>query len=452
MNTAFFLDAISPWLSDDDGPVRARLTLAIRQAIGAGRLPQGYRFPAERILARALNVSRPTVSGVIDDLRSSALVTSRQGSGTWVEGAGPVLGPPIPFVEMIQAAGLIDLASATAPDASFLPAMRVETTDLLLAEPANGLSPMGLWSLREAIARRAARFVPDTTGENVIITSGAHQALALVVAALAGRGSSVLVEETTYGGLVDMIRANGCRPVGISRDSDGVVPSVLEKLLGQHKPSLIILVSPVHSPSGTISSPQRCDDLAQVLASSDAQVVLDETYADLEFAPSGRPLSTRLGEQAIRIGSLSKTLWTGLRTGWIISDSNTVTSIVRRRWQQFDLGPSVASQLFALRSLEGIDDRLVRRCGSLRNRAEWMNEALTAASGDWDPAPVHGGLAMWVGLAVDGGVFANEAARRGVAVLPGSACRADNADTPHVRICFDRPIDVLQAALERLTD
>jgi len=352
---------------------------------------------------------------------------------------------------MIQATGRIDLAAATAPDASCLPAMRVETADLLMAEPANGLIPKGLWPLREAVARRAKAYVGETTAENVIITSGAHQALALVVAALAPRGSTVLVEETTYGGLVDIIRACGCHPVGIPRDQDGIVPDALSDLIARHGPSLSILVSSVHSPTGTISPPGRCAELAGVLASAPTQVVLDETYADLEFTPSGRPLSVALGDKAIRTGSLSKTLWTGLRTGWIIAPADNCIAIARRRWQQFDLGPSVASQLFALQALDSIEDRILDRCINLRERAVWTRKALAAAFPDWRITPVDGGLAMWAELPSDGAKFADQAAANGVAVLPGSACRADNAATPHIRICFDRPIDVLEVAIERLT-
>jgi DNA-binding transcriptional MocR family regulator len=447
-----FIEAISPWLGDNDGPVGARLTLAIRQAIGTGRLPTGLRLPPERVLAKALHVSRPTVSGVIDELRSRGLVTSRQGSGSWISGTGGRDEARVPFVEMIQATGRIDLAAAAAPDAGLLPAMRVETADLLIAEPANGLNPMGLWPLRDVVAERAATFVPGTTGDNVIVTSGAHQALALVVAALAPRGSAVLVEDTTYGGLVDIIRANGCHPVGIDRDGDGPIPAVLDDLIGRHRPSLTILISSVHSPTGTISSPQRCAALAAVLDDTATRVVLDETYAELEFVPSGRPLSTALGDEVIRVGSLSKTLWTGLRTGWIIGPARTCTTLTRQRWQQFDLGPSVASQLFALQAFEGLDDRLVDRCRTLQEKAEWTRDALGAAFPDWRPSPVGGGLAMWVEIPADGARFADEAAAGGVAVLPGSACRADHADTPHIRICFDRPLDVLETAIERLSE
>ncbi|MBN4047449.1 PLP-dependent aminotransferase family protein [Acidimicrobiaceae bacterium AH-315-P05] len=450
MDHVEFTEAISPWLGDADGPVRASLTLAIRQAIGSGQLPQGSRLPPERSLATALNVSRPTVSAVIDELRAGGLVRSRQGSGTWVSGGSARTEPSIPFIERIMAPGQIDLASATAPDAGWLPPIRLESADLLVAEPANGLNPMGLWSLREAVACRAARFVADTTAANVIITSGAHQALALMVATFAPRGSTIIVEETTYGGLVDIIAANGCHAIGAPMDDDGAIPNPLGNLIERHRPALTILVTPVHSPTGTISSAERCWELFKTLKGTDTQVVLDETYADLEFSQSGRQLSTALGHRAVRVGSLSKSLWTGLRTGWIIAPVGVCTEITLRRWQQFDLGPAVASQLVALQAFDGIDDRIARRCRRLEETAEWTRNALLAAFPEWKPAPVHGGPAMWVELPGDGDLFAAEAAAKGVAVLPGSACRADNAGTPHIRICFDRPRDLLEAAIDRL--
>jgi len=446
-----FVEAISPWMAENDGSIRAHLVLAIRQAIGSGQLAPGTRLPPERSLAKALHVSRPTVSAVIDDLRSQGLVQSRQGSGTWIADAVGRNEPVVPFVEMIQATGRINLAAATAPDATCLPPMRVETADLLMSEPANGLNPKGLRSLREAVARRASVFAPGTVADNVIVTSGAHQALALVVATLAPRGSAVLVEETTYGGLIDILLSCGCHPVGIPRDADGVSPEVLGDLIERHKPSLAILVSSVHSPTGTVSSGRRCAELADVLDGASTQVVLDETYADLEFAPSGRPLSRALGAQAIRIGSISKTIWTGLRTGWIVAPDETCNTIVRRRWQQFDLGPSAASQLFGLQALDGIDDRIASRCAKLQNTAQSVTDSLGSAFPDWKITRVDGGLAMWIELPVDGADFARYAASRGVDVLPGSACRADNAATPHIRLCFDRPPDVLDSAIDRLT-
>jgi DNA-binding transcriptional MocR family regulator len=449
VNNQEFVKAITPWLGPNEGPLRAHLSLAIRQAISTGQLPQGVRLPPERAMAASLHVSRPTISGVIEDLRRAGLVSSRQGSGSWVSGGEVSTSPPVPFAELVQSTGSIDLASATAPDASLIPSIRVETGDLLTAEPANGLTPAGMWELRAKIAARATVFEP-VPADNVLMTSGAHQALALIVAALTTPGSTVLLEETTYGGLVDMVHANGCHPVAIPRDHDGPVPEELARLLERHRPALTILIASVHSPSGTISSPERNRDLAAVLLEAETPVVLDETYSELEFVPSGRELARALGSRAIRTGSLSKSLWTGLRTGWIIADRPTCLTIGRRRWQQFDLGPSVAAQLFASQALDGLDNCLAVRRPQLIERSTWMLDRIAERFPRWAPWRAEGGLAMWIELPEDGQRFVAAASAQGVAVLPGAACRTDQKPTNHIRICFDRPIDVLEEAFDRL--
>ena len=451
MHATEFARAIEPWSVGKGGNITSHLALSIRHAIGAGLLTTGERLPPERELAEALSVSRPTISAVMNQLRSSGLVTSRQGSGTWVAEAAVPPSIAVPFAERLMKPGLIDLAAATAPDASSLPEFRVESTDLLSAEPANGLNPVGLPALRDSIAERVRVWAPSVDRENVIVTSGAHQALALVVAALVPRGATVLVESVTYGGLVDIIEANGARVIGIERDEAGPIPSSLRALLRRHQPALTVLVASVHSPTASVSSEERSLELAKVLASGPSRVVIDETYADLDFTLSPRTLTTALGNEAILVGSLSKSAWLGLRTGWIVAPPDKRREIVRRRWAQFDLGPSVPSQLFALEVLKGLDARLVKRRAALLERAQWLTDALHDSFPEWDVFPVQGGLALWARLPVeDSNVFVDRAAEMGVALMPGSACRADRGTDSHVRICFDRPSELLQEALDRM--
>lgn len=451
MDVSDFLRTVNPWVDQERGPVGARLGLAIRHAISNGLLVQGDRLPPERALAQAWHVSRPTISAVVDDLRTAGLLRSRQGSGTWVAASNERSSPSVPFVELIQSTGLIDLASATAPDAGMLPSISIGTADLIETDPANGLSPAGLPMLCTAIAEHVSAYLPALAGENVVITSGAHQALALLLATFVRRGDVVLVEDTTYGGLVDMIAANGAKPVAIDRDDDGPVPAHLAALLERHRPAMTVLISSVHSPTGVVSSDHRCDELAEILADGPGHVVLDETYAEVSFAPPNRRLARNLGTDAIHVGSLSKALWTGLRTGWIVASETTCQTIIHRRCSQFDLGPGVASQLFAREALRSLPDLIPTRRKLLRERARWLTDAVESAFPEWSVVPAMGGLALWVDLGDrDGQQYALAAAERGVAVLPGWACRADQEPTNHIRMCFDRPVELLDEAVERM--
>lgn len=451
MDVLDFLRTVDPWVDQDDGPVGARLGLAIRHAISNGQLVRGDRLPPERALAEAWHVSRPTISAVVDDLRIAGMLSSRQGSGTWVTSPSQPTTSAIPFAELIHSTGLIDLAAATAPDARLLPQIRIDTADLLEAEPASGLNPVGLATLRSDIARHASGYWPTIGPDNVVITSGAHQALALVVATFVERGRVVLLEDTTYGGLVDIVRSNGATIVGIERDDDGPIPQVLARLLKRHDPAMTVLVSSVHSPTGAVSSDQRCDELAEVLVGASGKVVLDETYAEVDFEAPSRRLASALGVKAIHVGSLSKSIWTGLRTGWILAGEDECRAVVNRRWAQFDLGPDVASQLFAREALAALPELMPKRRRHLRERSLWLAEAITSAFPSWAFRPAQGGLAMWIDLGdEDGRAFADAAATKGVAVLPGWACRADQARTNHIRMCFDRPTELLDEAVERL--
>lgn len=451
MQATDFARIIAPWLTHD-APLGVHLGLAIRQAIDNGLLTAGDQLPPERAMATALHVSRPTISAVVDDLRRSGLVVSRQGSGTWVAPAAGPTSPPVPFAERVAGTGLIDLAAAVAPDAGFLPPMKIETNDLLGVDPANGFAPLGIPALRRAIAERQRTWRPETEAAEVVVTSGAHQALALLVSTVVPRGSRVLVEDVSYGGLFDLIRSHGAITVGLDRDDAGPCPDSLRHHLSVDEPALVVFVASVHSPTGTIMTDERAVELAEILRRSSATVAVDETYADLAFEPCRRMLTTSLGSQAVTVGSLSKSLWTGLRTGWIVAPQPICDQILRRRWSMFDLGPSVPSQLFAVQAMDQLETILDRRVRHLQGRAEMLRAGLADIEPTWRVTPPQGGPALWVETpGVDGQEYAVAAAARGVAVLPGSACRVGGGPDEHLRLCFDRPPEVLAEALERLS-
>ena len=101
--------------------------------------------------------------------------------------------------------------------------------------------------------------------------------------------------------------------------------------------------------------------------------------------------------------------------------------------------------------LAELDQLLLTRRAVLIERATWLTNMLHQAFPRWELTPVAGGLALWARLpGPDSAAFVAKAAEHGVALLPGWACRADRGIDPHVRICFDRPISVLEEAINRL--
>lgn len=103
--------------------------------------------------------------------------------------------------------------------------------ELTCSRIGSGLIPLGLPILREALAERhtAAGLVTDPT--QIHVTAGAHQAIALMFAAVAGPGDTVAIEDPNYSGIFDILDGVGARPVPLMGDEDGVRPAALDEVL-----------------------------------------------------------------------------------------------------------------------------------------------------------------------------------------------------------------------------
>ncbi len=428
-----------------------RLSLALRTLIVGDLLVQGTRLPSERNLAQALSVSRPTVTTAIDDLRAQGLVESRRGSGTWVAKARQPSREVSTMAEVVLVDSGINLAAAAPPDASHLGPVGIDLGDLMSVSPSHGYDPLGLPQLRERIAKRFGAVGLRTDSDDVIVTPGAHSALALTIGAVITAGDRVVVEEYTYGGVLDLIKTARAKPVVVPRDSEGVDPEVLDDLLRRQHPRLVYIMPTVHAPTGETTSSSRLGELAAVLDQSEAVVIVDETLADL--GPEQRPPS--LGSlcrkaTVISIGSLSKIAWGGLRVGWIRATGPICDELQHHR-SHLELGTSIPAQLIALQILDRFDELISDRRTSLAEKSRHLRSGLAAALPSWEVPEASGGLCAWVMLPLDdAGPFVTRAAEAGVVVMAGSMARPARGPDRHIRICFDRSLSELDEGVARL--
>ena len=439
-------------LPDRDAPTNLarRLALSMRHLIVTGLLPNGTRLPPERALAASIGVSRPTITAALDDLRRLGLIAAKQGSGTWVEHAE---NPPSPFpamADMVFTDHGINLAAATAQDAAHLGPINLTLSDLLATSPAHGYDPRGLPELRQRVAEHISRDGVAANPDDIIITNGAHHALSLILGALVKPNDLIAAEEYTYGGLLDLAHTHRARVDIISRDSGGTVVGSLRQLLRRSKPKLVFLMPRVHGPTGTTTDPNRHTELTAELMAAGSVVIEDDTLADLILTDNHGRLPAAPG--AVRIGSLSKSVWGGLRLGWIHSPAPMRDQLLRHR-ARTDLGTPIASQIVGLQVIDGLATLLNRRTAELRARAEHLQQLVTAALPDWQATTPHGGLSLWVRLPLrDASTFTTMAARSGVLVMPGTVARPDRNADPHIRICFDRNPNIVEEGVERLAE
>jgi DNA-binding transcriptional MocR family regulator len=450
MEIQAFCTHIDGWADTGHGPLPRRLAAAMRTLIITGALPTGAVVPAERPLAEALGVSRPTISTALDELRAEGLIISRRGSGTRVaeidvSPAGPTL------VERALGTATVNLA---APVAQRLPAgfdWAISPADLGAQVPANGYDPVGVLALRSLAAERLRTQGLSATTDHVLITNGAHHAMAVAVGALVRSGDRVIVEEHTFGGVLDLLDDRGAIAVPVARDSAGIVPSELDRRLATEPDAVAILLPTVNSPTGVATPSGRLDELAQILDRRATTVIADEALADLTHGSRPHGLGARCQHASvITIESLSKSVWGGLRVGWLTARPDLFEKLARQRARR-DLGTAITSQLLAQRVLPALDDHLVARRHNLAAAATLATRLLRERFTDWGVELPSGGAMVWATLPIDDAAgFATYARQFGVATLPGSAVSASRNPDPHLRIATDVGDDVLRDGIDRL--
>lgn len=330
-------------------PLYRQLYFGIREAILAGRLQSGIRLPSTRTLARDLGLSRNTAVSAYEQLLTEGYLDGRVGAGSYVSRVLPEAllharrsphkspqenSTPLPRLSQ-RGAMLAQLRSPQGlPPQAFslglpeLSAFPFEDWARLLArrwrQPPReflvGGDPSGYRPLREALAHYlgAARAV-SCDPDQILIVSGAQQALDLVARALIDPGDRVWVEEPGFSGTSSALLAAGAQLTPVPVDDEGI-----DVLLGRNlaPEARLICVSPSHQyPLGISMTLRRRLELLDWARAADA-FVLEDDY-DSEYRYAGRPLAAMQGldenGRIIYVGSFSKVMFPGLRIGYMVA-------------------------------------------------------------------------------------------------------------------------------------
>ncbi|MEV3873146.1 PLP-dependent aminotransferase family protein [Streptomyces sp. NPDC049906] len=447
------------------GPLHLLLARRLRELIDAGDLPPGTRLPPERELAHRLAVGRATLVAAYEPLRLEGLLQRRQGSGTWVAPSAladtgarspGTVGTAHPmFLNFLEPPdGVIQLACAApdAPPVELLDAYRVGLARLAEPAPDLGYHPAGHPALRTALARHYTERGTATEPEQILVTTGAQQALALLVRLLVAPGDRVLVEAPTYPGALELLREAAAVVDWVPSGPTGLDAEAWCRAVAEHRPALAYLVPTCHNPTGTVVPSLVRRRLVEAARRHEVPLVDDEVLGSLAFDTTAPPGLAAFDTDApvITVGSLSKVAWGGLRVGWIRAGAPLVSRLARLKAPQ-DFGSNVLSQLGAAELLHDLDGLARRRAGQLRRRHDHLCAALARRLPDWDFRPVEGGQTLWVRLPDgDASAFAQTALRHGVAVLPGASLHPAGGDADRLRLPFLLAEEELDEAVSRL--
>ena len=454
--------------SERPGPLYERLSTAFEQSLRAGELPVATRLPAERWLAQRLGVSRSTVVAAYGLLQERGWVTSRRGSGTRVASLSPqrslrlrgqqlrplAHGPVIDSYLTDHPLDVIDLSTgAPAWPGGFDPdicAILPEQVRPLLAQ--YGYAPQGLPQLRQAIADHYTGTGLLTRPEQILVTSGAQQAIALLAMLMLQRGDTVILENPCFFGAIDAFRAAGARLAPVPNDAHGLDVRRLSQLLTAGAAQCVFLIPTFHNPTGNTLSEMTRREVTRLAQAAAVPIIEDLTLAFnvLERQPPP-PLAAYAPEEAvISIGSLSKIFWAGLRVGWIRATDALIERLARLK-SVSDLGSSLVSQLLGARLMPHLAEVQQLRRAELGARRDLVMDILRRQAPAWRWQAPPGGLFIWAQLpAGDARDLAQEALRAGVKVTPGTSLSVDGTHNDWLRLPFLLAPDPLQVGLERL--
>ncbi len=436
---------LTDWRSDL--PAYAALADRVRLLVLDGRIPLGSRLPAERELARALGVSRTTVTSTYAELREAGYLTSVRGSGSVsrLPGRAPV------SIEG-AATGHLDFSKATLPASPLLAPAAVRAAARLpdvLGQ--SGFDPIGLPALREAIAARYETRGIATTADQIMVTIGAQHAIALLARVIVSRGDAVLVEAPSYPHAFEALRGAGGRLMPVSVTSEhGWDHDALHQTLRRSSPSLAYLMPDFHNPTGQVMAAGDRERMLDAAAARGTVVVADETMAELDIDSAESPLPLPAYGDAVTIGSFGKSVWGGVRIGWIRARPQLIQKLVRAR-SAGDLGTPLLEQLIAVDLLADYDTVLAQRRAQLRSGRDHLERALAAALPEWSVPHVHGGLTTWVGLGHPVSSQLTLAARsEGLLLASGPRFGLDGAFERFLRLPFGHPPEQTDAAIAAL--
>ena len=445
-------------------PIYKQLAIYIENGIADGTFPPEKPLPSERGLAKELGINRSTVIAAYDELESNGLIERNRGSGTTISKdiwgmtkkripswnryieAGSFL-PNLPVTQRIHKEmaehKLINLASGELSQDLFpLTSLREITSNRSFIGSLGYDHPQGNAILRETLTNHVNQFRRiKTEASAILVTSGAQQALHLVVQCLLKPGDAVAIEDPSYHYNLPVFKSAGIKTYFLKVGKDGINPEDITSLYKRHRIKMIFLSPVFQNPTGTLLDLDKRKQVLEISSEYGIPIVEDDPYSLTSF--SGEKMQTlksldRNGN-VLYISSLTKIVASGLRIGWIIGPKAVIERLSDAK-QQVDFGHASYSQWVANDFLESSDfhhhiKNLVKQLESRRNQIVFSLQ--TFLKNQVDFTPPNGGIHIWcrINKKVNDIQLLEESIKRGVIFVPGSTM---GSEKEFVRFTFSR--------------
>lgn len=470
--------------SETHGTLQSRIQEMIASGILSGRLRKGAKLPSTRKLAMHLGVSRITVTLAYTELLANDYLSSKGRSGYYVSDTAP---EPPTFTDQPPKEDKVDWSRAIGQ--KFTGSVRHEKpldwarydypfiygqTDPTLFDHANwrqcSLQALGAkdfgsltsdyydrddprlieFIARHTLPRRGIAANPD----EILVTLGAQNALWLTAQVLLTQRRTATIENPCYPALRDILNQSRCHVQTVDVDQNGLPP--------EHIPedTTVIFTTPSHHcPTAATMPIDRRHALLQKARDLDALVVEDDYEFEMSFLKPPSPALKSLDQdgRVIYVGSFSKSLFPGLRLGYLVGSAPFIREVRALRASVLRHPPGHIQRTAAYFLSLGHYDALIRKMGSVyQKRRKTMEDHIQSNGLDIAGRGVFGGSSFW--MRAPKGVNVNELSdrlrNRGVLIESGDAFFSeDHRDGKYYRLAYSSiPENKIPKGIEIIAD
>ena len=312
------------------------------------------------------------------------------------------------------------------PDTGILPLTEYKNAFQSINSPSILQYSSPLFSLKIHIANLMKERQIKCKPEQILLTSGAQQAMTLICKLLIDKGDSVIIEEISYPGFIQIAKSAHANLISTPVDyKNGIITEQLKKLLMKNKtPKLLYTIPEGHNPSGISLSNEKRLEIVNIASSWQLPIVEDDAYGFINYGKINPPLYSYSSGLVFYIGSFSKILSPAARLGWIIAPEYLIQKLEILK-EGMDINTSTLSQYIINNYLNQgcLNEHLQFLKNHYKKKRDIMVEAIKHYIPEMDFSIPNSGFFIW-GRLPDintNKLFVQALENNKVSFLPGSA-------------------------------
>lgn len=315
----------------------------------------------------------------------------------------------------------------------------------------------GIFELRDVLAERVSSSDNKFSADTILITTGSQQGLDMLGRSFINKGDYILTEKPTYLGALSAFNFYGAKYCTVPMDEEGMIVDMAEEQIKKFSPKLIYMVPTFQNPSGITMSLRRREALVELAGKYQIPIIDDNPYGELRYSGEVVPSLKSLGGNAvISLGTFSKIISPGVRTGWVAACPEVIR-VIEKVKQGSDLHTTTFTQYMIYEYIAAghLDSHIQLIIDAYRKRRDVMLNSMDNGFPECVKfTRPEGGLFLWITLpkGVSVAEVFDKGVEAGVAMVPGKTFYPHEDCDQNFRLNFCHPSeDNIREGIRRLS-